>query len=391
MITVAEADRLLAQHVLLLGDEPVALEKAVGRVLRDEVVADRDYPPFDRVTMDGVAVASSGFERGVRRFRIEARQHAGEPPRRLGSDDACIEVMTGAVLPAGADSVVRYEDVAIGDGVAEVGETVVARSGQFVHAAGSDCRSGDVVVPAGARLTPPRIAALASVGRTSVPVARQPSVEIVSTGDELVAPGEPVLPHQIRQSNGPAIRAVLASAGFGEAAHRHVADDEVVMHAAIEGALARSDVLVLTGGVSMGRSDFVPAVLRELGVEEVFHRVLQRPGKPLWFGRTDDGRPVFGLPGNPVSSLVCTCRYVLPYLARASGMEATAPLELVLREAPGAAGDLTRFVPVRRSGRDAVLVRYGGSGDVVALAPSDGFVEVEPGFSPPAPVTFFAW
>lgn len=247
-----------------------------------------------------------------------------------------------------------------------------------------------VAVPAGVRLTPARIAALASVGKACVRVSRWPDLRVVTTGDELVEADAPVLPHQIRQSNGLAIRAALLAKGFGEAALRHTPDDEVSLRHAVRDGL-EGDLLILSGGVSRGRTDLVPGVLKAEGVSEVFHRVAQKPGKPLWFGVLEGGPAVFGLPGNPVSVLVCLYRYVIPALERASGRESAEPLRLTLAEEPRRHGELTLFLPVRRRGAEAHLLPSRGSGDFLSLVPSDGFVEVRPDTSLPAEVDFHPW
>jgi molybdopterin molybdotransferase len=381
MITVAEADRLLRQHRFAPRAETVALREAHGRVLLEDVVSDRDYPPFDRVAMDGVALAYA--PQGPGRWRVQATQQAGQPPFRLERAGDCIEIMTGAALSEGCDTVVRYEDLAIADGFASLADGVDVAPGQNVHRRGSDCRAGETVLRTGLLLTPPRIAVLASLGKTHVRVAASPRIEIVTTGDELVEVGAPILPHQIRQSNGHAIQAALASHGLGAATLWHVPDDKALLRDGLAAALETADVLLVTGGVSAGRFDFVPGLLKSLDVTERFHKIRQRPGKPLWFGTAADGRPVFGLPGNPNSSLVCLYRYVLPLLG-----VAPPPVHLTLARQPRRTGDLTYFVGVRLEAGTAHPVRAGGSGDFLALAPSDGFVEVDPG---PGPVAFYPW
>lgn len=391
MITVPEADALLARHVRPAEPVTVPLAEATGRVLREDVPADRDYPPYDRVAMDGVAVSSEDVGRGATRFRVAWTQAAGEAPRPFPGPGQCIEIMTGAALPGGCDAVIRYEDLALADGWATLRDGVAVRPGQNVHARGSDRRAGEPVLSAGTRLRPPEIAALASLGRAAVRVAALPRIAVVTTGDEVVSVDAPVRPHQIRQSNGSAVCAALRLHGYPDVPLDHVPDDEARLRQRLEAALAGVDVLLLSGGVSAGRFDLVPAVLEALGVRAVFHRVRQKPGKPLWFGTTARGQAVFGLPGNPVSALVCLYRYVLPFLAATEGQTPRPPGTAVLARLPTRKNDFTLFVPARREGVEAHPVPSNGSGDFLSLLASDGFAEAGPEVAAPGPVPFFSW
>lgn len=394
MISVSEADRLLREHTRPRASIAVPLAEAGARVLHEDVAADRDQPPFDRVAMDGIAVTAVALQAGRREFPVLGVQRAGAPAVSLAEHDACLEVMTGAVLPAGADTVIRYEDLTIADGRARLGEGVAVTARQNVHARGADRKQGDVVLRAGVRLHPPQIAVLAAMGKTSVAVAPAWNVAVVTTGDELVDVGDPVLPHQIRRSNAQAIAAALVARGDAPRLV-HAPDEEGVLTAMIRDALAGADALVLSGGVSMGKFDLVPKVLAALGVQPVFHKIAQKPGKPMWFGVTADGRPVFGLPGNPVAALVCLRRYAIPFMDACDGT-APRPAALWMRELPKGKNHLTRFVAVRRDGLEAAAIRDNGSGDFAALGESDGFVEVPAGGLTAFPgggyaLPFYAW
>jgi molybdopterin molybdotransferase len=390
MITVFEADRLLHEHLRPAGSERLALRTAHGRVLAERIAADRPYPPFHRVAMDGVAIAHAAFSSGLRRFPVRSTQRAGEAPHRLDARDSCIEIMTGAALPEGCDAVVRYEDLRINHGVAELVDRVGVEPWQNVHTAGSDASTGAILLDAGTRLLSTHMAAMASVGATEVLVSRQPRVAVLTTGDELVGPGDAVLPHQIRQSNGPAICAALQGSGSDVSPYVHVPDDEDALRTVLGEALDAFDVVLVTGGVSAGRFDFVPAVLAELGVHEVFHRVAQRPGKPFWFGVRPDGPAVFGLPGNPVSALVCVYRYLLPYIAASTGCP-PARYAAWLREVPRRMHKLTLFAPAAVEGYRARVVPTNGSGDFLSLLPSDGFVEIPPEMTEQGDVRYYPW
>jgi molybdopterin molybdotransferase len=381
MLTTAAARAAIARALPAFGSEPVDCAAATGRVLRQTVFAERDQPPFDRVTMDGIAVNHDALARGIRAFRIAATQHAGDPVSTLTDDTCCIEIMTGAVLPVGSDCVIPVERLAISDGVAEVERDYRAPRRQFVHAQGSDHLQGTEVLAPGSVLGPTEIAIIASCGLQSVEVSRQPSIRVVSTGNELVPAGKPIEAHQIRLSNGPALIAMLERQGFADCRHEHLIDDPGTLRTSIGKHLREAHVLILSGGVSMGKADFVPQVLADLGVETVFHKISQRPGKPMWFGMGPGNQAVFALPGNPVSTLVCCRQYVLPALMDASGRTAREQEWALLTEDVTFKPDLTLFMPVRlRSDIDGTLrarpVPTNTSGDFTALGGTGGYVEL---------------
>lgn len=360
----------------------VATGDAVGRVLRQAVHAERDQPPFDRVMMDGIALSFDALADGGRRFTVQATQHAGDTALSLSDPSHCIEIMTGAVMPGGCDCVVPVERIDVTDGVAAIGPDYVAERGRHVHPQGSDHHAGDEVLAPGTLITPMDIAIIVSCGLGNVSVSDRPAVRVVSTGNELVPPGDDIAPHQVRLSNGPAVVAMLQEHGFADCDHEHLVDDPALLESRLAALLAESKVLILSGGVSMGKADFVPQVLTGLGVELVFHGISQRPGKPMWFGIGPDDQAVFALPGNPVSTLFCCRHYVLPSLLQASGRAATAPATAVLTERYAFKPALTCFLPV------TVATDAGGtlnarpaptntSGDFTALHGTDGYVELE--------------
>ena len=384
MLTPAEAEALIGQHLQCLPIESLPLAQCAGGVLRENIYAERDQPPFDRVAMDGIALASQAVATGRRAFRVQATQAAGEAPLTLAAPDACIEVMTGAVLPAGCDSVVPVEELTVAGGAAALGADVRVAPWQNVHRRGSDTRQGTLLVASGTRLRAPEVAIAASAGMARIRVSSQPMLAVVSTGNELVEPGEPVLAHQVRRSNAYAIVSALREHGFQRVADEHLQDDADELRERLRFHLETHDVLVLSGGVSMGRFDLVPQVLAELGVPAIFHKVGQRPGKPLWFGVAPSGAAVFGLPGNPVSTLVCLARYVLPALFASLGQSAPPAERLALGGPVSVNAPLTHFLPVRIEQDDwgrpwAMPAPTNGSGDFTALAGTDGFVELPPG------------
>lgn len=385
MLTPREAERLIRENIPLLHREDCPLATAHGRVLRADLRADRDLPPFDRVTMDGYAVRAAALGGGTRTYRIEGVQAAGMVPRTLGeAADACIEIMTGAVLPTGADCVVPYEETtrATPGTTMTVHETAATLSiGNAVHRRGGDHRAGEIIVRAGTRLTGREIAVAAACGHATLTVAHSPKIAVVATGDELVEVENAVAPHQIRRSNDHALRAALALAGYPRVERFHVRDVRHEIEHLLWHLLAEYDVLLLTGGVSKGKFDFLPDELNRQGVKKVFHGVAQRPGKPFWFGLSARATPVFALPGNPVSSYTCLHRYVLPALAHASGATATVPRSVALSAPVTFLPKLARLLPVKLgSGPRAELLAtpddVNTSGDFAGLVDTDGFVEL---------------
>ncbi|NNF66667.1 MAG: molybdopterin molybdotransferase MoeA [Gammaproteobacteria bacterium] len=381
MIGVAEADRLIFARMPELRAIQVPLVEAPGRILGQKIVAERDHPPFDRVMMDGIALGTEGLAKGKRDFKIAGIQAAGTAPLTLPSIDCCIEVMTGAVLPLGCNAVVPVEQIEVEEMVARIAPDLAIEPGQFIHAVGSDRRAGSALLAPGRRLDGPCVAVLASEGYARVEVAACPRICVIATGNELVEVASKPQPHQIRLSNAPAIAAGLNLHGWDAVTVRHLVDDREVLEREFESLLENHDILILSGGVSKGRYDYVPEVLAALGIAADFHGIRQRPGKPMWFGgREQDGKIVFALPGNPVSSLVCLHRYVLPALLKAAGGN-PGRISVRLGEIFRFKSELTGFVPVRlvqdESGETVASARSThNSGDFAALAMSDGFVEL---------------
>ncbi|HJS22389.1 MAG TPA: molybdopterin molybdotransferase MoeA [Steroidobacteraceae bacterium] len=384
MLSPAEAEALIDQHLTCLPIESLPLAQSMGAILRENVYAERDQPPFDRVAMDGVAIASVAWRGGRRAFRLQGTQAAGDPQIRLAVSEGCIEVMTGAVLPQGCDTVIPVEHLEVVNGEARVKTGTEATAGQNVHRRASDSRQGELLLKVGTLLRAPEVAVAASAGMSRVRVSGQPAVIVISTGNELIEPGEPILSHQVRRSNSYGVAAALRQRGFARVADDHLADDHEVLRERLTLHLDTHDVLVLSGGVSMGRYDLVPKVLEELGVRLVFHRIAQRPGKPMWFGVAGGGQAVFALPGNPVSTLMCVARYVLPALDRAMARETPPTERIAIAEQVEFKAPMAYFLPVAVKyddwGRPWAHPRpTRGSGDFVSLAGTDGFVELPPG------------
>jgi molybdopterin molybdotransferase len=382
-LTPQQAQAAIEARLSALPSELRSLEQCVGQTLRADVYAERDNPPFDRVCMDGIAVDSDAIGRGVRRLALEAVQPAGAPALTLSDRERAIEVMTGAVMPHGTDSVIPLEEYDVADGFATLKANASGAPYRNVQRRGTDSQPDVPMLRSGIRLGAPEIAVAASAGLARLSVSRQPDIMVISTGDELVEPGQPIAAHQVRRSNAYALVAALREHGLDEVANDHLRDDERELTEHLGRHLAAREVLILSGGVSKGRLDLVPKVLKSLGVAEVFHEVAQRPGMPMWFGVGAGGQAVFGLPGNPVSTLVCLIRYTVPALLRAMGGAHVAPEPIALASSVKPGRSVTSFLPVSvhydaRGQSQAVARPPRGSGDFLALAGTQGFVELPP-------------
>ena len=379
MITVEEAEKIILGHVTDYGAEIVPFELALGRILAEDIKADRDLPPFNRVTMDGIAVNYDAIESGISTFRIKATQAAGDHPIDIEENNECVEIMTGAVLPASSDTVIRYEDLELRAGLATLVTNEIKR-GQNIHYKGNDKKQDDIVASIGQLVTPAIIGLVASVGESELRVKKMPRVVILSSGDELVEVTQTPSPHQIRRSNSYTVKAVLKQHGI-EAETLHIPDNPDIIKNQLKVCLENYDVLLLSGGVSMGKFDHIPKALEELKVNMLFHKVQQRPGKPFWFGRNEDGKLVFAFPGNPVATFMCLHRYFLPWLHASLGIRAKAPLHEVLNNLYSFHLPLKCFLQVKLHYNEycqlmATPVEGNGSGDFANLADTDAFMEL---------------
>jgi len=353
------------------GTESVALASAIGRVLAEPVLADRPLPPFARAMMDGVAFRSSSIP-DFSRLEIAGLHAAGDPPPRPLAAGEAWEIMTGAAVPDDCDTVVPYEELA-----APFVLTKPAQSGANIHPRGHDAGEGDLLVAAGSRIGAAEIAIAASVGKAALKVFRRPRVALITTGGEAVPVECTPEPWQIRRSNGPMLEAALLSLGCAPVTQGHVSDDPSEVHAAICGALAESDVLILCGGISKGKRDCVRQMMEELAGPPTFHGVRLRPGKPLayWSGPPQ----VFALPGNPVSVLATFTRLVLPALLRLQGLSPSVPLHVPVDGITPLPG-LTHLLPVAPDARGRLVARPPrNSGDFVSMTGSVGVIEIPPG------------
>lgn len=377
MITVGEATDIISGNLIKPRVAIVPLADCVGKVLAGTIIADRDFPAFHRVSMDGIAILHKAWEAGRRSFRVAGTQAAGEKQKTLTDPEQCFEVMTGAMLPAGTDTVIRYEEVEIRDGVAVPGAKEI-KPWQSVHMQGTDARRGEVLLEAGQVIAPSEVALMASVGKVAVEVCDPPRVAIISTGDELVDIHQEPAPYQIRRSNSYALQSALRELDV-DATLFHLEDERTAMENSLRDIIDRFDALILSGGVSKGKYDFVPAALEGAGVKKLFHQVSQRPGKPFWFGRSEGGKVAFALPGNPVSTFMCFYRYVRPWMQRCLGIREYARTAVLATDF-AFPHPLTCFLQVSAVNEGGRVVAYphpgGGSGDFANLKNVSGFLEL---------------
>lgn len=398
MISVNEAQSIIFEAVANLRickTKIVSLENSRGLILSSDVYGERHQPPFHRVAMDGMAINFDNFQKNQnRKFKIEGIAKAGSPTLRLQDASNAIEVMTGCPLPEGCDCVIRYEDLVEereclnNDEVVfqTVMDSVDLFSFKNIHKLGSDYKKGDLVLKGGQIIDSTIMAILASQGLQEVSVKTLPKIAIISTGDELIDPGHTILDHQIRRSNPYAIKSEIENFSNNvEVNLFHLKDEPNEIEKSLKEILADYKLIILSGGVSKGKFDFVPETLKSLGSVELFHKVKQRPGKPLWFGKGSDDQIIFALPGNPVSSLINARRYIVPVLDFLLNEKHTNPLKIKLSDDFKFSPNLSCFLPVKLEVVDGTIhgapVIGNGSGDFSALAVSEGFIELPLGSS----------
>lgn len=382
MLSVEEAQAKVMAEIGIVPAEPVPLDEALGRILREDVIARRDMPPADNSAMDGYAVRVHDLQDVPVRLRVTDDIAAGHPPARALEAGTAMRIMTGAFVPDGADTVVQVELTDGGTDVVTI--TKALARGANIRRRGEDMRAGAVVIRGGVRIGPAEIAMLAAVQKTTVQVGRRPTVAILSTGDELVEVGEPLTPGKIVNTNGPLLSALVRQAGAIPHPLGIVRDTREATIAALETAL-ESDFVLSSGGVSVGAYDFVKEALDALGAETKFWRVAMKPGKPVVLSRWRD-RVIFGLPGNPVSCLVSFHLFAAPALRKAMGQEdGVYPLMVPARlEAPlKSIGDRRVYFRVHVSSRDGELhakpLASQGSGSLTSMIGANGLAIVESG------------
>ncbi len=380
MITSNKALQLILNQTENFGSEQIDFKNSIGRILKEDIVADRDFPPFNRASMDGIAITVEPFNKGIRDFKIEGVQAAGSPQLTLENPNNCIEVMTGAMAPVNSEAIIPYELLEIKDGIAKVNTNDV-KYFQNIHRKGLDRKKEDILIKKQTVISPAEIGVLATVGKTTVQVAKNPKVMLISTGDELVEINQTPADYQIRRSNIHTLVSILERINI-KADTIHIADDKPMLKQKIDSILENYDVLLFSGAVSKGKFDYLPEILEELGVEKLFHKVSQRPGKPFWFGKKER-KTIFAFPGNPVSTFVSCMKYFYPWFQKSTGVSYKNKNFAILAKDFNFTPDLTYFLQVRLENKNGQLLAHPiaghGSGDLANLIDNDAFIELPTG------------
>ncbi len=388
MIHYRQAQEIVIREAHSFGKETIGLEKAPGRVIAETVIADRDYPPFNRSTMDGYALRTADLRHDVRVFQVVETIFAGAGATRPASPGECYKIMTGAPVPDPMDIVLRKEDTKEENGVMRLtdlagqtpaGPMAIAPTtlgpSPFSNIArrGEDLRGGETILDRPAVCDPSLVGLLATLGKKELTVEALPRVSILTTGNEVVPVEADPGAAEIRNSNRWLIGALLKNRGIYDISYQHAGDDPAVLEKAVGSALSR-DLLILSGGVSAGDADHVPSVMEAIGVKQLFHKIAIRPGKPVWCGVAPSGTMVFALPGNPFSCLVNFVLLIKPFLNAAAGLSFAEPAGLPLASFRKKRVSLDEFFPVNLSGSPARLVQkpLNSSGDIRLGLSADG-------------------
>ncbi len=374
MISVKEAEKLIFESFFKAEILSLPLEKAVEAVLAKEIKADRPFPPFNRVALDGIAISSGSFKNEGQFYPREKTHFAGQEQTELIDSNACIEIMTGSILPLNCDAVIPYEELDESEkGFAIKRNSVV--KGQNVHGLGSDNEQGDILVEKGSIINSSIVGIAASVGLNSLDVYNPPKIALISTGDEIIPIDHSPEPHQIRMSNSISIASSLHRMGF-QSKSFHLSDARNSLKSSLNDISSEFPICILIGGASKGKADHASDVIQELGFQKSFHGVSQRPGKPFWMARKGDST-VFGFPGNPVSCFVCFYRYVKPWLFQGLG-HSIPKINIQLGEDFNFKKPLSYFLQVKLDNNTIAQPKKGsGSGDLTNLAKADGFLELD--------------
>lgn len=374
MLSYIQAQQLITALSHSLGEEEeVALDDADGRVLAEDIYADRDYPPFNRAAMDGYAINTADWENGIREFRIQQVIYAGESAKEGLNPGMCYKIMTGAPVPQSANAVIKREDAEQTGGTVKFNIESI-KPYQSISRQGEDMQRGNLILNKGTLCSFAAISILASLGKSRVQVKSLPKVALFTTGNELIEVGMPVSEIQIRNSNQYLLKSLLKKWLIKPVICKHVIDDKVQLKIALTEALP-CDVIITCGGVSAGDADYLPEVLADLGVKKLFHKVAIKPGKPIWCGQMLNGGMVFALPGNPVSCMVTFKLFIEAYLTACLGAGASKTLSLPFKGNRSHTANLDEFFPVTISGHPAAaqLVAINSSGDIRLGLYADAF------------------
>ena len=379
MLTYKEAQEIIYNEAKSFGVETIDLNEADGRVLAEDIFADRDYPPFNRSAMDGYAIRFEDWTNGTREFEIQEVIFAGTAPTEQLKSNAAFKIMTGAAVPLSADTVIRRED-AVENGSVVSFNIQHLKEFQNIARKGEDLNKDDLAIPLHNICTPAVIATLATLGKSIITVETLPKVALLTTGNEVKALDEELSDVEIRNSNYYLLKSLLKAWQIKPILYKHISDNKAQLKTTIQEAL-KFDIVILSGGVSAGDADYVPEILESLGVKKLFHKVAIKPGKPIWCGKMQNGPMVFALPGNPFSSLVTFKIFVEIFIAKSLGLNSYPSLKSILKDTKTRKTSFDEFFPAKftSSGTALLVTRLNGSGDirlgidadVLAIHPSD--------------------
>ncbi|MBP7257400.1 MAG: molybdopterin molybdotransferase MoeA [Chitinophagales bacterium] len=375
MQSIENALELILSNKQNFGTETISIHDCLDRVLAEDIYADRDYPPFNRATMDGYAIISQDINIGKNNLlKITDTIHAGEAKQFALESGNCIKIMTGAPVPQRANAVIRIEDTHINGNEIHFNVKQV-KENQNIAIQGEDARKGDLLIKKGTKLNPNSISLLAVTGHAKLEVYKLPIIAIVSTGNEIVAVESVIQPHQIRDSNVHTLKNSLLNYCISAIQTALIVDDKIALKNTLS-ELLNTDIIIISGGVSKGDADYVPEILKHLGVIEIFHRVSIKPGNPLWFGKMPNGGVVFGLPGNPISVQVGYKVFIESFLRKCFDMEPIEPIFLPLLGEKSKKSNFTEYFPCKLTHENKksglAINKMNTSGDISTTNNSDG-------------------
>ncbi len=364
LISYPNALEVVLANAYPFGEEIIDIDNSLNRVLAEDIFADRDYPPFNRSAMDGIAVAIKDIESGITQFTIIETIYAGQSSNLILKPSQCFKIMTGAAVPLCADAVIRVEDIDLNQQIASILTNDLTLF-QNIAIKGQDLKDSELAILKNTKITPPVIGLLATIGKSKIKVTKLPKVAIITTGGEVKDINDKVSIVQIRNSNQHLIKAFLKQNNIETVFCQHIIDDEKLIFDGIKKYLG-VDILIICGGVSAGDADYVPEVLNTLGVKKLFHKVAIKPGKPIWCGKKQNGAMVFALPGNPFSCLVTFKIFIETYINKCVGLPLKANKTLALNNHRKQKTKFDEFFPVIIHEENKTLnsVAINGSGDI---------------------------
>jgi len=377
MTSYKEAIRIIESEAKSFGKEVILLDDSLNRNLAEAITSNRDYPPFNRSAMDGIAINIVDFEKGIRDFEISETIYAGQKSSSILAEGQCYKIMTGAAVPPSANAVIRNEDISFLENSVKTNISHCNLQ-QNIAQKGQDLKSGNIVLNPGKKINPSTVALLASLGKPEILVEKLPTVAVFTTGNEVVPINQEVSDVQIHNSNAHLLKALLKQQNINPIYWEHILDDKAQLSIALKKGLS-CDIMIINGGVSAGDADFIPEILTKLGITKLFHKVAIKPGKPFWFGKMPNGGMVFALPGNPFSCLVTFKIFVETFINKCLGIDKEIK-SLPMNGSRIKKNNLDEFFPVKidaqRKLRQAEIngsgdIRLGLNADAIAFHPAE--------------------